>query len=114
MTCTRSYGKSITELLIHTTSFKKIWRAGKYTRLTKIQLKLIPIFHSTIPDSRQPTSTVSATNHTDAAWSVEDHHIRILCSSHTIAILCNQLLLCFAGWLSGCKLQSVCKLNTTQ
>ena len=39
MLCTRSYGKSVIELLIHTTSFKKIWRAGKYTRLTKIQLK---------------------------------------------------------------------------
>ena len=23
-------------------------------------------------------------------------------------------VLCFAGWLSGCKLQSVCKLHTTQ
>ena len=42
-------GKSIIELLIRTTSFKKIWRAGKYPRLTKIQLKLIPVFHSTIP-----------------------------------------------------------------
>ena len=31
MSCTRSYGKSIIELLIHTTSFKKIWRAGKYS-----------------------------------------------------------------------------------
>ena len=49
MSCTRSYGKSIIELLLHTTSFKKIWRAGKYLRLTKIQSKLIPVFHSTIP-----------------------------------------------------------------
>ena len=24
------------------------------------------------------------------------------------------IVLCFAGWLSGCKLQSVCKLHTTQ
>ena len=47
--CTKSYGKSVIELLIRTTSFKKIWRAGKYPRLTKIQLKLIPVFHSTIP-----------------------------------------------------------------
>ena len=46
MSCTRSYGRSIIELPIHTTSFKKI---GKYPRLTKIQLKLIPVFHSTIP-----------------------------------------------------------------
>ena len=49
MSCTRSYRKSVFELLICTTSFKKIWRAGKYPRLTKIQLKLIPAFHSTIP-----------------------------------------------------------------
>ena len=49
MSCTRSYGKSIIELLIHTTSFKKIWRAEKYPRLTIIQLKLIPVSHSTIP-----------------------------------------------------------------
>ena len=34
MSCARSYRKSIIELLIHTTSFKKIWRAGKYPRLT--------------------------------------------------------------------------------
>ena len=47
MSCTKSYGKS--ELLMRTTSFKKIWRAGKYPRLTKIQLKLIPVFHFTIP-----------------------------------------------------------------
>ena len=46
MSCTRSYGKSIIELLIHTTSYKKIWRAGKYPRL---QLKPFPVLHSTIP-----------------------------------------------------------------
>ena len=41
-----NYGRSTIELLIHTTSFKKMWRAGKYPRL---QLELIPLFHSTIP-----------------------------------------------------------------
>ena len=40
MSCTKSYGKSNIELLIHIISFKKI---------RKIQLKLIPVFHSTIP-----------------------------------------------------------------
>ena len=31
-----------------------------------------------------------------------------------VAISCTRTILCFAGWLSGCKLQSVCKLHTTQ
>ena len=56
MSCTRSYGRSIIELLNHTTSF---WRAGKYPRLVKANSSIpfhysIPLFHST--DSRQPAS----------------------------------------------------------
>ena len=47
MSCIQDhYGRSIIELLIPTTSFKKMQRAGKYPRL---QLELIPVFHSSIP-----------------------------------------------------------------
>ena len=47
MSCIQDhYGRSIVELLIPTTSFKKMQRAGKYPRL---QLELIPVFHSSIP-----------------------------------------------------------------
>ena len=47
MSCMQDhYGRSIVELLIPTTSFKEMQRAGKYPRL---QLELIPVFHSSIP-----------------------------------------------------------------
>ena len=86
MSCTKSYGKSGIELLIRTTSFKKIWRAGKYPRLTKIQLKLIPVFHYTIPfhcsiplipDSlAQPAFTIDgdlthSTGYVLSAWALQ-------------------------------------------
>ena len=54
MSCTKSYGKSIIELLIQHNILQEDLEGR---RLITIQLKLIPVFHSTMfhsTDSRQP------------------------------------------------------------
>jgi hypothetical protein len=83
---------------------------------------LLSPYYCVIPDrSCSKPTPISAENMTTVLQTAvargentlqsENQQLQISCQSAHCTKLMRHKVLCFAGWLSGCELQSVCKLQ---